>query len=315
VGKVAGIATGGAALGALGMAYYVAHALTAPQRPGAMDDYVLTPFETGADYEDVTFPSAGLAATASGERMLHGWWFHRPETNRVIVACPGYRGTKSDLIGISTALWRAGNNVLLFDFHGHGAGRGAPVTLAYREVPDLFGALSYAQRRVPDARLGVIGFSMGASVAILGAARRLEVLAVVADSPFATHEDIVAYAIRRATRLPGWPIARLADAFLGRRAGYRHGDVMPEREVAAIAPRPLLIIHGTADAVIPIEHAYRVYEAAGAPKELWIGEGAEHCATYFLDRSVYCARVATFFERALSERRAGERSTAEKHGV
>ena len=315
VGKVAGIATGGAALGTLGMAYYVAHALTAPQRPGAMDDYVLTPFETGADYEDVTFPSAGLAATASGERVLHGWWLHRPETNRVIVACPGYRGTKSDLIGISTALWRAGYNVLLFDFHGHGAGRGAPVTLAYREVPDLFGALSYARRRVPDARLGIIGFSMGASVAILGAARRPDVLAVVADSPFATHEDIVAYAIRRATRLPGRPIARLADAFLGRRAGYRHGDVMPEREVATIAPRPLLIIHGTADTVIPIEHAYRVYEAAGAPKELWIGEGAEHCATYFLDRPVYCARVAAFFERALGERKAGERSTAEAREV
>ncbi|MGZ3668182.1 MAG: MBL fold metallo-hydrolase, partial [Ktedonobacterales bacterium] len=34
------------------------------------------------------------------------------------------------------------------------------------------------------------------------------------------------------------------------------------------------------------------------PKELWIGEGAEHCGTYFLDRPGYCARVAAFFQRA-----------------
>jgi fermentation-respiration switch protein FrsA (DUF1100 family) len=125
------------------------------------------------------------------------------------------------------------------------------------------------------------------------------VRAVVADSPFATHEDIVAYAIEHVTRLPGRPIARLADTFLGWRAGYRHRDVRPVAEVAAIAPRPVLIVHGTEDRTIPIEHAYRVYEAAGAPKELWIGEGADHCGTYFLDRPGYCARVTAFFEGAL----------------
>jgi uncharacterized protein len=157
---------------------------------------------------------------------------------------------------------------------------------------------------VARARIGVIGFSMGASVAILGAARRPDIQAVVADSPFATHEDIVTHAIERVTRLPGRQMARLADTFLNWRAGYRHRDVRPIDKVAAIAPRPLLIIHGSADRTIPVEHAYRVYAAAGAPKDLWIGEGADHCGTYFLDRPAYCARVAAFFERALGEEEA-----------
>ena len=148
---------------------------------------------------------------------------------------------------------------------------------------------------------------MGASVAILGAARRPDIRAVVADSPFATHEDIVTHAIERVTRLPGRQVARLADTFLQWRAGYRHRDVRPVAEVAAIAPRPLLIIHGSADRTIPVEHAYRLYAAAGTPKELWIGEGADHCGTYFLDRPAYCARVAAFFERALG--------AAEAHGA
>jgi fermentation-respiration switch protein FrsA (DUF1100 family) len=290
---VAGIAAGGATVGSLGMAYYVARALTAPVPVTPTDAHLLSPFETGAEYEDVTFPSEGAA-----DRVLHGWWYPRPETSRVVICCPGYRGTKSDLIGISYALWRAGFNVLTFDFHGHGADHGAPVTLAYREVRDLFGALDYAHTRVAHAQIGVIGFSMGAAVTILAAARRQDVRAVVADSPFATHEDVVAHAIERVTRLPGRRLARLADTFLGWRAGYRHRDVRPVAEVAAIAPRPLLLIHGAADRTIPVEHAYRVYEAAGAPKELWIGEGADHCGTYFLDRPGYCARVAAFFERA-----------------
>jgi uncharacterized protein len=290
---VAGYVAGGAALASLGMGYYVARALTAPSRPSPLDEYVFSPFETGADYEAVTFPSA------DGGQMLQGWWLLRPETDRVIVACPGYRGSKSDLMGISTALWRAGFNVLLFDYHGHGAGRGAPVTLAYREVRDFLGALDYVQGRVPEAYIGVIGFSMGASIAIMGSARRPEVRAVVADSLFTSHADVVAHAIRRVTHLPGRPIAWLADHFLGHQAGYRHRDVQPIREVGALAPRPLLIIHGAQDTAIPVSHAHQVYEQARQPKELWIGLEAGHCGTYFLDRPAYCARVARFFERAL----------------
>src|SRR5262249_3704790 len=192
-----------------------------------------------------------------------------------------------------------GFNVLAFDYHGHGAGRGAPVTLAYREVRDFCGALDYVRERVPEARIGVIGFSMGASIAIMGSARRREGRAVVAGSSFTSHAEVVAHAIARVPHLPGRPLAWLADHFLGWRAGYRHSDVQPIHDVAAIAPRPLLIIHGAEDETIPVAHAYQIYEHAGQPKEIWIGAGGDHCGTYFLDRPGYCARVARFFERAL----------------
>ncbi|MGZ3582042.1 MAG: alpha/beta hydrolase [Ktedonobacterales bacterium] len=288
----AGFIAGGVALGTLGAAYYVARQVTRPERPSLQDGYVMTPFETGADYEDVAF------APQRGHHMVEGWWLSRPETRRVIVACTGYRGSKSMLIGIGTALWRAGYNVLLFDYHGHGTGRGAPVTLGYREMQDFYGALNYVHKRVEDAQIGVIGYSMGASIAIIGSAKRQEVRAVVADSPFATHLDVVAHNVSRVLHVSGRPIALVADYFLPPIAGYRGRDVEPVREVAAFAPRPILVIHGTADTTIPFAHGKQVYEAARQPKELWIGEGAEHCGTYFLDRPGYCARVAAFFQRA-----------------
>ena len=286
----AGAVTGGAVLSTLGIAYYVARVLTDPKRPSTMDTYTMTPFETGADFEQVAFPQV------RGGQLLHGWWFPRPETRRVIVGCHGYRSSKSELIGIATALWRAGFNVLLFDYHGHGAAIGSPVTLGYREVDDVFAALDYAERRVPGAEVGILGFSMGASVAIIASARRPKVRTVVADSPFAAHGDVVAHNISRILHVDGRPIAWLADRFIHRIAGYRSRDVAPERDVAGIAPRPLLIIHGTADETIPVGQAERVYAAAGEPKELWLGAGAPHCGTYFLDRPAYCTRVITFFD-------------------
>jgi fermentation-respiration switch protein FrsA (DUF1100 family) len=174
------------------------------------------------------------------------------------------------------------------------------VTLAYRELHDFFAALDYAQRRVEHARIGVFGFSMGAAIAILGAAQRPEVRAVMADSPFATHADVVSHNVQRAIRIPGQPFAAISDYFLARSAGYRGRDVAPLRVVDQLAPRPLLLIHGTDDDMIPVSHAYRLYDAARDPKELWIAPGANHCGAYFLDRPAYCQRVAAFFERALA---------------
>jgi fermentation-respiration switch protein FrsA (DUF1100 family) len=41
-----------------------------------------------------------------------------------------------------------------------------------------------------------------------------------------------------------------------------------EHAIAGVAPRPLLLVHGDADAVVPYHHAERLFTLAGEPKEL-----------------------------------------------
>lgn len=295
VATAAGIMAGSLALGTVGAGYYAVHVLTAPSKPRPDEEFNLTPFETGVPFEDVRFPADG------SDHLVSGWWLVRPETNRVIIGCTGYRSRKSDLIGVSSALWRAGFNVLLFDYHGHGEAFGHPITLAHREMSDFFGALAYAQERLAGARVGVLGYSMGASIAIMGAARRPAIRAVVADSPFATHADVFSYRIARTLHIPAAPVATVANRMLPYVAGYRAEDVAPLQEIADIAPRPVLLIHGREDTAIPVDHTRRLYDAAGEPKELWLVDGAEHCGAYFVDRPGYCARLASFFERSLAD--------------
>jgi len=304
----AAVLASGAVIGAVGAGYYVASTVTRPGKATPRDEFTFTPFELGVPYEEITFPPE------VGGHVVRGWWLPRPETTRVVIVSTGYRARRSDMLGISTAMWRAGHNVLLYDFYGHGADIGAPVTLAYRELNDFLGALDYTLRRVRDAHIGAIGFSMGAAVTIIGAARRLEVRAVVADSSFATHAEEVEYSIRQTWPVPALvarAVAEIADQFIYWRAGYRHRDVEPLRDVPMLAPRPLLIIHSSTDEVINVDDAYRLYEAAGEPKQVWIGDGTSHCGVYFVDRVAYCRRVAEFLEPALrvDEREgcAGER--------
>jgi fermentation-respiration switch protein FrsA (DUF1100 family) len=52
--------------------------------------------------------------------------------------------------------------------------------------------------------------------------------------------------------------------------------VSPVSRIAKIAPRPLLLIHGDRDDVVPLDHAYELYNNAREPKELRIIKGAGH---------------------------------------
>src|SRR5262249_27100058 len=122
--------------------------------------------------------------------------------------------------------------------------------------------------------------------------------AVIADSPFTGIAELVAHnAARR--RLPARLVVPLASALTGWRYGYRFGAVRPIEAVAAISPRPLLLIHGSAATLIPISQAHELFAAAGEPKDPWVVEGVEHCGSYFADRPGYVVRAARFFAQYL----------------
>jgi alpha/beta superfamily hydrolase len=46
--------------------------------------------------------------------------------------------------------------------------------------------------------------------------------------------------------------------------------------VGELAPRPLLLVHGTADAILPDESSRALFERAGEPKRLELITGADH---------------------------------------
>jgi fermentation-respiration switch protein FrsA (DUF1100 family) len=67
-------------------------------------------------------------------------------------------------------------------------------------------------------------------------------------------------------------------------SGYRVGrdfftDILKHDILAScskISPRPLLIVHGSDDPVVPVQHAHMLHDKAGEPKKLIIIDGADH---------------------------------------
>lgn len=292
-GRALGWLAGGVAVGAAGVGGYTAWTLSGARRP--WPDYAFTPFELGLDAGDVRF-------RASDGVELAGWWLDDPQSSTVVVVCHGHRSNKSDMLGIGPMLYRRGNSVLLFDFRGNGDSGDGPQSLAYHEQRDLRAAIDWVAEHRPDCRIAVTAFSMGAATAILEAADDPRVEALVLDSPFSTMTDVVAANYRR-YRLPTQPALPLADLVTRLRYGYAFSQVRPLDVVHRLAPRPMLLMHGTDDRVIPYQQAELLAEAAHDENlEFVTFDGLDHCGGYFADRPGYVDRVAGFLERSLPSR-------------
>ena len=143
--------------------------------------------------------------------------------------------------------------------------------------------MDVAVRHMPRAwlrRVATVGFSMGASIVLRHAALIGGVDAVISVSGpgwwyYRGTQTMRRVHWRSSTR-PGRLVSR---TFLNTRISRGRWDPVPmppDEAAAMIAPVPLLIIHGDRDEYFPVQHARRLFEAAGEPKELWIVPGFGH---------------------------------------
>jgi pimeloyl-ACP methyl ester carboxylesterase len=178
---------------------------------------------------------------------------------------------------VATRLARFGG-VVTFDFRGHGRSGGRS-TLGDKEIADVDVTVAYV-RELGYQRIVTIGFSMGSSIVLRHAGLVGGIDAVVSVSGPGHWFYRGTKPMRRVHRAVEHRAGRLfVRTKLGTRIVSRGWDpvpVPPDDAAALISPVPLLIVHGDQDHFFPVEHAYRLYEAARDPKELWIVPGFGH---------------------------------------
>jgi uncharacterized protein len=274
------------------LAYVVYHRAFVPIRPFYLDDFTFTPYEFQADYEDVELVTADGVAFGA-------WYFRQPGSPQTIIVSGGHKGQRQGALGVSVSLWRKGFNVILYSYRGMPGSDRAPITFGIKEVLELQAVIAFARKRIPNARIGLLGYSMGAVVSLLGAAGEPGVEALVLDSPFSDLRTLLIENVRHRGRLPGTPFVWLAGLMLRARSGSRLADCSPIAVLSSLEPRPLFFIHGGADELTSVTHSRRLYDAYRGPREIWIVQGAPHTGAYFADRPLYVERVAGFFARNL----------------
>jgi len=168
------------------------------------------------------------------------------------------------------ALRQHGFSVLGFDYRGYGASTGGPPTTsgATRDMESVYEHAVHTLG-VPPSRLVLYGRSVGGGPAA-DLAARLPVGGLVLESTFTSTFVVM-------TRVPLLPFDRFPNL---RRI----------RQVRA----PVLVIHGTADEVIPVSHGRRLYQAASNPKEAFWVDGAGHNDLALVAGERYWTALADF---------------------
>jgi fermentation-respiration switch protein FrsA (DUF1100 family) len=196
--------------------------------------------------------------------LLHGM----PSGAPADPADPGYPG-------LANAFAARGYAALHFRFRG---AHGAPGEFSIEGwAHDVEAALDAMASIDDEAARILVGSSAGGAVAIRAASRRPDVAAVATLAAPATYDSVTADPAGTLQRLRNIGVIR-DPAFPGDEAAWvrEFVDAAPDRAISRIAPRPMLIVHGDADEVVPYANAERLFAAAADPKELVRIPGGRH---------------------------------------
>ena len=264
--------------------------------PEGRDVIDRTPAEYNLKYEDLTLTAAdGLHLAA---------WYIPSQNGAAVIAVHGFKADREEMLNEADMLARHGYGVLLIALRAHDHSEGEVITFGLNEVRDLEAAYQYllARPEVDPERIGVLGNSMGGTVALLYTAQNPEIKAVVSQATFASLEKEVGTGIKRLLGLPPFPFAPLIQFFAEQEVGFRARDVSAEAHIGEISPRPVFLMQGGADTLVPPESGQILYDAAGQPKELWFDPALEHVRFDTERAAEYEQRVTAFFDQYLLQK-------------
>ena len=230
---------------------------------------------------------------------LDAWFVPSTGAKRTIVICHGAGANKGNFIWFLPPLAHRGYNLVLFDFRAHGGSGGRVCTYGICEKDDVLAVVDWLKREHPAQaeRIVGLGSSLGSFALARAAAEDERIDAVVLDSPFTSPREFAHFHLGGAG-----PIGRaFADGVLWLMSRISGGDFLHTGTLASVAAmkrRPLLVIHGADDVLMPAAHSQAIFDAVAEPKRLWLGPGP-HSNIITAEPDEYSERLFAFLRETL----------------
>lgn len=229
-----------------------------------------------------------------GVRIVYDVWTPETKPRAVVVLSHGYAEYARRYDHVAQRFGEAGLATYALDHRGYGrsAGRRARVRDIFEYAGDFHTLVSIAAKDHPGLPRIVIGHSMGgATVFTYGVDHPDDYHLMVLSGPAVTLSSVLPRPLPQVAKLvgsfaPGLPVIGVDSSAMSRdpqvvaafdedplvyhgrapaglgRALAQVAESMPRRAAALTAP--LLVVHGTADALIPVEGSRALVAAAGS---------------------------------------------------
>lgn len=194
-----------------------------------------------------------------GEARLHGLWLEGPRANAPVLLY--LHGARWNVTGSTSRMRRMqalGFAVLAIDYQGFGqSSKGLPSEDSARA--DALAAWNWLAQQYPDRPRFIFGHSLGGAIAIDLATQVDDAQGVLVEGTFTRIADVVR------TFKWGW-------------LPFQPFITQPFDSIEKVAQlrTPLLVVHGSADRLIPSALGQRLYDAAPQPKRWVLVEGGTH---------------------------------------
>ncbi len=253
------------------------------------------PDQFGLPYENVTFKS-------QDQVQLKGWFITAPEfSNKTIILMHGWGMNRADILKNTYFLRELGFNLFYFDFRALGESGGKTSSIGYLELKDITAAINFLKDTRPQfcEKIGLYGLSMGGMVAICEAAHNPDIACVVAEASYYSFRRVVSRWAWVHRRVPYFPIMPMVLHYIRKQLGINPERYSPKYNIPKISPRPVFLIHGRYDNLVPAAQAKLLYKCAGEPKEIWLVPGAKHNKCAEVGGFEYKQRLAEFYKKYL----------------
>jgi pimeloyl-ACP methyl ester carboxylesterase len=269
------------------------------------------PSDLGMPAEDVAFPSSdgtplrGWFIRRAGDDgspapaivFVHGWPWNRAGNTAGGTLLPD---RTVDFLAPAQALHHAGFHLLLFDLRNHGeSGAALPVTFGPHEARDVAGAAAFLRARpeVDPARIGLIGYSMGANAVLFGIPHCQPIRAAIAVQPVVLNTFVPNF-----TRQELRPVAPLMNALAGPMLRLFGGPPAAAIDPRTVAPRlgatELLYVQGAGDPWGSLEEVRQMAAATPRARPLVVAPSDDRYGGY-LYVNEHQDEIAAFFTKAL----------------
>jgi len=181
--------------------------------------------------------------------------------------------------GLAGRFANEGFLTVIFNFRGAGESEGNFDIRGWTRDLKVILDHIYNMKEAKRSKISMMGFSAGAAVSIYVAAQDRRISSIVAcacpDTSRLAKNRKLAQTVIADYREMG---VIKDDGFPPSLQEWMRGfdDIYSAKWIDKISPRPILLIHGENDDVVPPSSAHNLYRIAGEPKEILLVKGAGH---------------------------------------